>query len=87
MLSTGLITLLRNTGNTTPFRCGTSAKEQASPSLDLLRLHIAFIFVLCASVADEVMRLSAFKSDNRNQTDALGCALLLDEDLLSRFTW
>jgi hypothetical protein len=39
-------------------------KKASSTSLDLLRLHIAFIFVLCPSVAVEVTRLSAFKSDN-----------------------
>jgi hypothetical protein len=39
-------------------------KKTSSTSLHLLRLHIAFIFVLCASVAFEVTQLSAFKSDN-----------------------
>ena len=64
MLSTGLITRINNTGNATPFRGGTCVKKSDSISLDLLRLHIAFIFVVCVSVADEVMQLSAFKSDN-----------------------
>jgi hypothetical protein len=58
--------------------------EKASPtSLDLLRLHMAFIFVLCASVAVEVTQLSAFNLTTEFRPDALGCALLLDEDLLS----
>jgi hypothetical protein len=39
-------------------------EKASTTSLDLPRLHIAQLFVLCASVADEVMRLSAFKSDN-----------------------
>jgi hypothetical protein len=39
-------------------------RKSSSTSLDFLRLHIAFIFVLCGSFADEGMQLSAFKSDN-----------------------
>jgi hypothetical protein len=39
-------------------------KKTSRTSLHLLRLHIAFIFVLCASVAFEVTQLSALKSDN-----------------------
>jgi lipopolysaccharide/colanic/teichoic acid biosynthesis glycosyltransferase len=39
-------------------------KKASRISLHLLRLHIAFIFVLCASVAVLVTRLSAIKSDN-----------------------
>jgi hypothetical protein len=44
---------------------------------------MAFIFVLCASVAVEVTQLSAFNLTTEFRPDALGCALLLDEDLLS----
>jgi hypothetical protein len=39
-------------------------KKASRISLHLLRLHIAFIFVLCPSVALEVTQLSALKSDN-----------------------
>jgi hypothetical protein len=39
-------------------------KKTSRTSLHLLRLHIAFIFVLCASVAFEATQLSALKSDN-----------------------
>jgi hypothetical protein len=59
-------------------------REKASiTSLDLPRLHMAFIFVLCASVAVEVTRLSAFTLPIEFRSDALGCALLLYEDPLS----
>jgi hypothetical protein len=44
---------------------------------------MAFIFVVCASVAVEVMRLSALNLTTEIRPDAFGCALLLDEDLLS----
>jgi hypothetical protein len=39
-------------------------KKASGTSLDLLRLHMAFIFVLCASVCVLVTQLSAIKSDN-----------------------
>jgi hypothetical protein len=39
-------------------------KKASSTSLDLLRLHIAFLFVLCPSVSVQVTQLSAIKSDN-----------------------
>ena len=39
-------------------------KKASSTSLDLLRLHMAFIFVLCASVCVLVTQQSAIKSDN-----------------------
>jgi hypothetical protein len=59
-------------------------REKASTtSLDLLRLHMAFIFVLCASVAVEVTQLSAFTLTIEFRPDALGCAPLLYEDPLS----
>jgi hypothetical protein len=58
-------------------------QEKASTtSLDLPRLHIAFIFVLCASVAVEVTQLSAFTLTIEFRPDALGCAPLLYEDPL-----
>jgi hypothetical protein len=42
-----------------------NCKQKASRiSLPLPRLHSAFLFVLCASVAVEVTQLSALKSDN-----------------------
>jgi hypothetical protein len=59
-------------------------REKASTtSLDLLRLHMAFIFVLCASVAVEVTQLSAFTLTIEFRPDALECAPLLYEDPLS----
>jgi hypothetical protein len=39
-------------------------KKASRISLHLLRLHIAFIFVLCPSVSVQVTQLSAIKSDN-----------------------
>jgi hypothetical protein len=39
-------------------------KKASRTSLDLLRLHIAFLFVLCPSVSEQVTQLSAIKSDN-----------------------
>ncbi len=74
---------ISNTGNTTPSSGGTSGEKASLTSLDLLRLHMAFIFVLCASVAIEVTRLSAFTLTIEFRSDALGCAPLLCEDLLS----
>jgi hypothetical protein len=44
---------------------------------------MAFIFVLCASVAVGATQLSAFNLTIEFRPDALGCALLLYEDLLS----
>ena len=59
-------------------------REKANvTSLDLLRLHMAFIFVLCASVAVEVTQLSAFTLTIEFRPDALGSALLLYKDPLS----
>src|ERR1700690_2876354 len=39
-------------------------KKARRTSLDLLRLHSAFLFVLCPSVSVRVTQLSAIKSDN-----------------------
>jgi hypothetical protein len=39
-------------------------KKASHTSLHLLRLHSAFLFVLCASVSVRVTQLSAIKSDN-----------------------
>ena len=39
-------------------------KKTSRTSLHLLRLHIAFIFVLCPSVSLQGTQLSAIKSDN-----------------------
>jgi len=44
---------------------------------------MAFIFVLCASVAVEAMQLSAINLTIEFRPDALGCALLVLEDPLS----
>jgi hypothetical protein len=44
---------------------------------------MAFIFVLCASVAVEVTQLSAFTLTIEFRPDALGSALLLYKDPLS----
>ena len=41
---------------------------------------MAFIFVLCASVAVEVTQLSAFNLTIEFRSDALGYALLLYKD-------
>jgi hypothetical protein len=52
--------------------------KSSGTSLDLPRLHMAFIFVLWASVALRVTQLSAIKSDTEFRSDAPGCALLLN---------
>ena len=39
-------------------------KKASRTSLDLLRLHDAFLFVLCPSVSEQVTQLSALNSDN-----------------------
>jgi hypothetical protein len=46
-------------------------RKESNTSLHLLRLHDAFLFVLCASVAVRASRLSAFKSDTKFRSDAL----------------
>jgi hypothetical protein len=48
---------------------------------------MAFIFVLCASVAVGVTQLSAFNLTIEFRPDALGCAPLLCKDLLSPWVW
>ncbi len=83
MLSTGPSTRIRNTGNTTAVARWNLCEKASTTSLDLLRLHMAFIFVLCASVAVEVTQLSAINLTIEFRPDALGCALLLYEDPLS----
>jgi hypothetical protein len=83
MLSTGLITPIRNTGNKTPLRGGTFAKKQAA---------FRFIFSVYTSLSSSYS-VQAFPFRLRNcrplnlttefRPDALGCALLLSRNLLS----
>jgi len=62
-------------------------KKSSGTSLDLPRLHVAFIFVLCASVALRVTQLSAIKSDHGIQIGRAGMRAAAEWNLPSPCTW
>jgi hypothetical protein len=62
-------------------------QKAAIVSLDLLRLHMAFIFVLCASDTLKGRNCRPSNLTIECRPDALGSAPLLDDDLPSPCNW